>query len=290
VAVACLALVLILTACTRNDTWFEYTPTPPSDPAVEQALADAEAAYRAQVQLRLGDLEAVTAQFGEAFTGGDDSLARDLYLEARVLWEYVRPVAREFPDLLASIGARESDLGPLELWTGWHQAERALWPAEGDEPLSSETRAELAEALERDTRTLTERVAASEWEFTATQMAEGATEAVGNLSVNHALGLAELYSGADLWGIAGGVDGAFAAYAPLRDVIADSDPRLVETLDERFAAVQAQLDLQGSKQTGFSAHPELSTAEVRDLVRALDALAEPIALIAPAVAAERMGS
>jgi iron uptake system component EfeO len=92
----------------------------------------------------------------------------------------------------------------------------------------------------------------------------------------------EIWSGTDLWDIQANIDGARKSLDVLRPVVAESDPELLATLDERFDAVQALLDAQGSLEDGFAYYPELTDAQVLELSRAIDALAEPLALLTAA--------
>ena len=274
-----------VTACTRTDAWFEYTPTPTSATHSESALADAERSYMTDARGRLSTLQGTTSQFAAAFTAGDDDAARQWYFEARVLWESVRPVARQFPDLLASLGNRRTDLGQQELWTGWHRAELALWPAPGEEPLTDADRQRIAGELLDYTTVLQERASSPDFSLSTLDMAEGATEAVGNLAVNHALGLADVYSSADLWGIQGGVDGAGSVYRALEPLLQSTDPALATEIEHRIDAVYAQLARHGSVANGFTPHRELTAAELTDLVRSLDALAHALSGMSTAVIA-----
>lgn len=251
-------------------------------PEKQAALAQASADYVAYVQGEVDTLATKTQAFADAFAAGDDELARSLYADARVHWERIEPVAESFGDLDPKLDLREADLGPQELWTGWHHAEKVLWPPAEGYTVDDALRASLADQLVADTLELQSRVTAADFTIEPFQIGNGAKELLDEVATTKITGEEEIWSGTDLWDIQANIDGARKSLDVLRPVVAESDPELLATLDERFDAVQALLDAQGSLEDGFAYYPELTDAEVLELSRAIDALAEPLALLTAA--------
>lgn len=279
------AVCVALSACSSTDRGADPLPSPVPSQAAEASLyGQAEASYLQDVRERLEELEEVTQEFAASFTAGDFRAARGHYVQARVLWDFVRPVAKQFPDLYAGLGNRRTDLGPQELWTGWHRAEQVLWPAAGDAEVSEAERAQITDALLAYTASLVERVGAADFALPTHVMAERATETVGSLAVNNALGLTDAYSGTDLWGIYGGVQGSESVYSALTPVLEGADPAIASEIEYRLQATYAELAKHGSVQSGFAPYSELSDAEVTALVRTLDALAQALSRLPSEVA------
>src|SRR4029453_11400961 len=97
---------------------------------VDQATAN----YKAYVQDQSDQLVAKTQKFVDLYKSGDDEAARQLYADSRVHWERIETVAESFGDLDPKMDAREADLEPGQKWTGWHRAEKDLFPPAGSTP------------------------------------------------------------------------------------------------------------------------------------------------------------
>ena len=227
-------------------------------------------------------LVAATEEFVTAYKAGEDRLARTLYPEARTHWERIETVAESFADLDPILDAREADVAPGEKWTGWHRLEKDLWPARAEKylALTPRQRASYADDLLANTRTLEERIGGLT--FTVDQIANGATGLLEEVATGKVTGEEEYWSRTDLWDFQANIDGAHEAFELLEPIIAEHDADLEDTLDERFAAVQALLD-QHRKGDGFVSYDELSEAEVKQLAGAVNALAEPLSKISAAV-------
>jgi iron uptake system component EfeO len=249
----------------------------------QRMVEQGAARYATWVRAQTDQLLDGTDRFVVAVKAGNDDLARLIYPEARSHWEAVEPVAETFGDLDPKTDAREADLAEGEAWTGWHALEKDLWPQDaeaGYAPLTDEQRAELADRLRSDLGQLRSEVA--EKTYTGEEIAQGAKELLDEVANGKVTGEEELWSHTDLWDFQANVDGARKAYQVLRPVVAQTDPELAETLQDRFAELQGLLD-QHREGAGFSSYEELTPDQVKALSDAVNALSEPLAQLAAAV-------
>ncbi len=258
---------------TVTDSGVEVGPTG----KVGEQLAAAETSYVAYVKDQAGTLIAKTDEFAELYTAGDDDGAREAYAPARVHWERIEPVAESFGDLDPLLDLREADLESGQEWSGWHYIEKDLWPpASGYEPLSQAEREAAAADLVDYTQQLVDQVNADGFTFEAFQIGNGSKELLDEVATGKVTGEEEIWSHTDLWDFQANVDGAYVAFEVLRDVAEEEDPGLVETLEGRFADLEALLAQHGSYDAGFTAYDDLTEAEVRELAAAVDAVGEPL--------------
>ena len=247
------------------------------DTAVDQAVES----YEDYVHEQSEQLTDKTAEFVALYQAGKDDAARALYPEARVHWERIETVAESFGDLDPKMDAREADLEPGQKWTGWHRIEKDLWPpASGYTALTPQQRATVAGALLADTETLEGRI--EDLEFTVDQIANGSRGLLEEVATGKVTGEEEIWSHTDLWDFQANVDGARVAFENLQPALEKKDPDLAITLTERFTALQQLLDRHRDGE-GFQLYTELSTAEIKALADAVNALSEPLAELTAAV-------
>jgi len=254
-----------------------------SPSAERQAALDAASTqFLAFVRAEANSLATKTKAFADAFAAGDDATARSLYADTRVHWERLEPVAESFGDLDPSLDLREADLGPQELWMGWHRAEKVLWPPTDGYAITEADRASIAAQLVADTLDLKSRVTDPAFTIAPFAIGNGAKELLDELATSKITGEEEVWSGTDLWDMQGNVDGAYAAYESLRPIVAASDPALATELDQRFGDVNAILATHGSLAKGFVPYSALTHADVLELSRAVEALSEPLSRLTAA--------
>ena len=250
--------------------------------ATEQQVATANAQYKSYVRDQTDQLLAGTTQFVAAYKAGNDDRARSLYAPTRVHWERIETVAESFGDLDPRMDLRERDLEPGQKWTGWHRIEKDLWPPAGDyTPLTEAERAEYADLLLTDTRTLHRRV--QQLEFTVDQIGNGAKGLLDEVATGKVTGEEEAWSHTDLYDFQANVDGARVGFEGLKPVLAKKDPELAKQIERRFTELQRLLD-RHRVDDGFVTYTELSQAEVRQLSDAVNALSEPLSKLTAAVA------
>ncbi|NUR89949.1 MAG: peptidase M75 family protein [Nonomuraea sp.] len=239
-------------------------------------LADATASYKRYVKTQSDTLLVKTQEFVDAVKAGQIDKAKGLFPVARTYWERIEPVAEIFGDLDPAIDAREADLAKGDEWTGFHKIEKDLWVKKDiskDGP--------VADKLIADVKTIVGKSNAAE--LTPLNLANGAKELLDEVATGKITGEEDTWSHTDLWDFDANLQGSKAAVQALRPVIEERDAALVKTLDEKFAAAEAELGTH-QRGDGWKLHDELSKAELKKLSDVINALAEPISKIAPLVA------
>ncbi|MEV7012879.1 iron uptake system protein EfeO [Streptosporangium sp. NPDC051022] len=239
-------------------------------------LAAATEGYKRYIKSQSDTLLTKTQEFVDAVKAGDIDKAKALYPVARTYWERIEPVAEIFGDLDPAIDARENDLAEGEEWTGFHKIEKDLWVTKDvskDGP--------IADKLMTDIKTIVDK--ANGAEISPVLLGNGAKGLLDEVASGKITGEEDRYSHTDLWDFDANLQGSKAAVQALRPVLEERAPDLVKTLDEKFAATEAEL---GShrKGDGWKLHTELSKDELKKLSDSINALAEPISKIAAVVA------
>ncbi|MDG6108390.1 peptidase M75 family protein [Dactylosporangium aurantiacum] len=254
-----------------------FKATGETKPLTDDAkLAQAAQDYQRYVKSQTGALIDKTTEFVDAVKAGDIEKAKALFPIARTYWERIEPVAESFGDLDPAIDAREADLETGQEWTGFHKIEKDLWVTK-DISKSGPT----ADKLLADVKTIVEK--SNSVQLSPLNLANGAKELLDEVATGKITGEEDIWSHTDLWDFAANLEGSRAAIAALRPVIEEKDAALAKTLDEKFAAAQAELD-KHRKGDGWKFHNELSEGDLKALGDAINALAEPISKVAPLVA------
>ena len=259
--------------------------------ASDRAAATAAAtAYLAFVRSEAKTLLTGTRTFAAAFAAGDGRTAKSLYARTRASYERIEPVAETFGTLDAALDARQADVAAGTTWTGWHRIEKDLWhpaaAANGGRPyrpLTAAERAAQAKTLVSLTQRLVAKVDAPSFTLSADTIANGAIGLLDEIAATKVTGEEEIWSHTDLSDFRANVDGAEQAYRGVRDHAKQQDPALAKTLDARFAALDAVLARHGSAKHGFASSTTLSTAQVKALSDAVNALAEPLSRLTATV-------
>lgn len=266
----------IRAAFTVEDSGADLAPA-----GADKALVDqANAQYAAYVREQSEQLLAKTRVFAAAWRKGDAAAARAAYAPTRVHWERIETVAESFGDLDPRVDLREADLEPGQKWTGWHVAEKDLWPPAGYTPLTAAQRAAIGTQLVTDTAELHRRT--QTMTFTADQIGNGAKGLLDEVATGKVTGEEEAFSHTDLWDFQANIDGARVAWEGLRPLLARRDPELDSVVARRFAELQALLDKHRAGD-GFVTYDVLKPAEVKALSDAVNALSEPLSKVTAAV-------
>jgi len=239
-------------------------------------LADATASYKRYVQTQSEALLTKTQEFVDAVKAGDIDKAKELFPVARTYWERIEPVAEVFGDLDPAIDARENDVEKGQEWTGFHKIEKDLWV---EKDISKD--GPLADKLIADVTTITQKANAAT--LSPVQLGNGAKELLDEVATGKITGEEDRYSHTDLWDFDANLQGSQASVQALRPVLEERDPALVKTLDEKFAAAEAALEVhrQGD---GWKLHNELTKDDLKKLSDTINALAEPISKVAAVIA------
>ena len=239
-------------------------------------LAQATAGYKQYVNSQVVALVDKTKEFTAAVKAGDVEQAKALYPVARIYWERIEPVAESFGDIDPKTDAREDDVEEGQQFTGFHRLEKDLW-VQGLQPDSGT----IADQLQSDIEDLAAR--AKKVELTPLQLANGAKELLDEVATGKITGEEDRYSHTDLWDFRSNVDGSQAAINALRPVIQARDPKLLTTLDDKFAAVDTLLE-KYRVGDGFKLYTELTQDDIKSMSEAVDALGEPISQVTEVVA------
>lgn len=262
---------------------FEVTESgsqPAADSNLKALTEQGTSQYVAYVKDQTEQLLTGTKKFAEAYAAGDAATAKELYSATRMHWERIEPVAESFGDLDPKLDAREADLAQGEEWTGWHRAEKDLFPPAGFQPLSAAEREKLAAQLVADTEELAKRTLTVK--LTADKLGNGAKELLDEVATGKVTGEEEIWSHTDLWDFQANVDGARIAFESLKPVLEQKDPELAKSLDTKFAALQAELKTH-AKGDGFAYYNELSPEQIQRLAALVDSLGEPLSNLTAAV-------
>lgn len=262
----------------------------PADAAAHQAAVDN---YTAYVRDQVAQLVPAVDEFVAAYVAGDDERARELYATARLPYERIEPTAEAFGTLDPRIDYREVDARAEGLeWTGFHRIEKDLWPPApgaknsddsdalaGWAPSTPEQRAAFGEALRADVAELQTLVTADDFELALADITNGAIALLDEVATGKVTGEEDWWSGTDLMDMQGNVEGARVGFGIVEDLARATGAdgvALADTISSEFDALEAELALHGSTETGFVDYKSLTPEQVRALVARVDALAEPL--------------
>lgn len=267
----------IRSSFTVTDSGKEVGPTG----ATKTLLATATKQYEAYVKDQADQLLEGTKNFSKAFIAGDEKEAQRLYAPTRMHWERIEPVAESFGDLDPKLDLREADLEPGQKWTGWHRAEKDLWPPKtGYQKMTKEERKMLADQMVLDTKSLVTKT--RNLTLTPDQTSNGAKSLLDEVAMGKVTGEEEIWSHTDLWDFKANVEGAEIAYKGLRPVVLKKNPALAKELDTKFGELNAEL-AKHEKGEGYVLYTELTKPEVKVLSRKVDSLGEPLSKLTAAV-------
>jgi iron uptake system component EfeO len=241
-------------------------------PTSDKQLRAAVTGYRSYVQTQSKQLLERTQAFAGAVKGGDVAKAKSLFASTRAPYETIEPVAESFGDLDPEIDARVNDVAKGDRWTGFHRIEQALWVKNTTKGMSP-----IATKLLADVKRLNTKVATETYQ--PDQLANGASELLGEVSKSKITGEEDRYSHTDLWDFEANLAGAQTAYELLAPALKARDATLATTVSARFEAVHKELER--IKRGGeFPSYDTVGTAQRRKFSQLVDALAEPLSQVA----------
>lgn len=243
----------------------------PTDPALTKAVRQ----YNAYVQAQSDELVERTNRFAAALRAGDLEKAKDLFGPARLPYERIEPVAESFGDLDPKIDARVNDVGEGDEWTGFHRIEQILWTKD-----TTKGTRKYADQLVADVGTLDGKI--KEIDLQAAQLANGAVELLNEVSAGKITGEEDRYSHTDLSDFQGNLEGSRKAFDLLKPALqARKQQALIDEIEPRFADVQQGLDeYKRDTPLGFALYDELTAKDRRTFASQINALADPLSLVA----------
>lgn len=243
----------------------------PTDPALTKAVAG----YKTYVQQQSDELVTRVNRFVAALNAGDTQKAKALFGPARLPYERIEPIAESFGDLDPKIDARVNDVANKADWTGFHRIEQILWTKN-----TTKGTQQYAKQLKTDVATLDQKIQAIDLQ--AAQLANGAVELMNEVSSGKITGEEDRYSHTDLSDFQGNLDGARKAFDLLKPALkARGQQALIDEIEPRFAAVQQGLDrYKRDTPLGYATYDELTEKDRKQFAQQVDALAEPLSLVA----------
>jgi iron uptake system component EfeO len=269
--------VVLCPNASTDQTRFTVTPAGSASAAapVDTTLTTAVASYQAYVENQANSLVPATKAFTDAVKAGDIEKAKPLFAPARAFYEQIEPIAESFGDLDPEIDARDGDVDPGTPWTGFHRIEKAIWMDKNIKDMGP-----IADKLLVDVTKL--RGLVKTVKLQPAQIANGAVDLLGEVAKSKITGEEDRYSHTDLWDFEANVAGAREAFQVLEPVLKIKDPALATTLNERFAAVLTALS-KYQQGPGYVDYSTVDAAGRRALTSVVDALAEPLSKVAPAI-------
>lgn len=276
----------------------------------EQAVAD----YVNFVKNEVAELQPKVAEFVDAYESGDDARARELYAPMRMHYERIEPIAEALGTLDPRIDYREIDyLAEADLlkqddptfteWLGLHRMEKDLWPpAEGDvqpdgtpatagwSPSTPEDRRRIGDTLAADVQKLYDTVHADDFatsqDLTIATVSNGASDLLEEIAVTKVTGEEDWWSHTDLSDFQANLEGARIAFdlvAPIAQRKGDEGQQLVDEINQRFDALQAELDKYGNPDDGYVSYDQVDAGQQKELTARIDATREPLSQLTSTV-------
>ncbi|MBC7631683.1 iron uptake system protein EfeO [Aeromicrobium sp.] len=243
-----------------------------------QELTAAATSYERYVESQTGALIDKTTEFVDAVKAGKVDEAKKLYPIARTYWERIEPVAEKFGELDPITDGREPDAKAEGVdFTGWHRIEKQLWVA-GD-TVGMDTYADQLLVNVKKIVTLGE-----DAPLTALELATGSKALLDEVANGKITGEEDEFSHTDLWDFKANIEGSQAAIGALRPVLESQDPALVTELDERFKALDVELNQHQDDNGDWTFYDDLTKPQIKALSDAVNALGEPVSQVAAVVA------
>ncbi|MGG1291649.1 iron uptake system protein EfeO [Bacillus smithii] len=230
-------------------------------------LAQVTKEYRGYAIGEIDELVKDTEAFTNAVKSGDIEKAKQIYPLARMHYERSEPIAEVFGDLDPEIDAREGDV-PASEWRGYHRIEKGLWKEN-----TTVGYEQYADQLLKDVKLLRAKVETVK--VTPDLLITGAVDLLNEVSTSKVTGEEDRYSHTDLYDFAANVQGAEKIYELLKPALEKKDKNLSEEIGSHFDQVNQLLN-QHKKGDGYVPYTELTSAQVKELSQAIDALAEPL--------------
>lgn len=242
---------------------------PSTDGKTTNDLTAEGEAYKAWVQQEIDELAKQTQKFVDALKANHVDEAKRLYPLVRMHYERTEPIAESFGDLDPRIDNREADLQAGETWTGFHAIEKILWQQN-----TTKGTEKFADQLLSDIKELAAKVPTAQVD--GPMMVEGAVDLLNEISTSKITGEEEIFSKTDLYDFVANIEGAKKIFEILTPKISAKDPALVDTLNQRFATVEALLAKHKTEQ-GYVGYDKLTDADKKALAESVNQLGEPLA-------------
>jgi FTR1 family protein len=241
----------------------------------DSRLKSATTSYRSYVETQAEELVERTETFVAAVKAGDVAKAKSLFASTRAPYERIEPVAESFGGLDPAIDARVNDVAKGDPWTGFHRIEHALWVKGSTKGMDR-----VADKLLADVKQLAAKVEGLEYQ--PEELSNGANGLLDEVSASKITGEEDRYSHTDLTDFEANVAGSQTTFGLLAPALRAKDDALATRIQQRFDAVNAELDRLKSGGE-FPSYDTVGKAQRRKLSQLVDALAEPMSQVASTI-------
>ena len=236
-----------------------------------EKLAKPLADYKVYVQGEAKELVAKTKAFTDAVKAGDIEKAKSLFAATRTHYERIEPIAELFNELDPAIDAREDDFKEQAKdpnFTGFHRIEYALWVEKSTDGVK-----DIADKLEKDVKALKAEI--DTLNFPPSKVVGGAAVLIEEVAGSKITGEEDRYSHTDLSDFQANIEGAQKIVDLFRNVIAEKDKALLDTVDANFKQINEIL-AKYKKGDGFESYDKLSEDDRKKLQAPINTLAEEL--------------
>ena len=237
--------------------------------------------YKVYLVTQSRRLTAAAGALDQAVQAGDLDAARQAWLDARLPYRRMEAVTGRIADLENAIDPLPDYLERREedpAFTGFHRLEMGLWRDSSTEGLAPVSAGFLADVTALQDRLREMKLAPADLATTAAQHAE--RMATGQIPLGE-----DRWSGADLAGLAAGLEGVEKQVRLLDPLFRGASPEGAADVDAALAGAHAALDATKT-QGGWPAYDTLDPAAREALARPFQRLAEALAAINPAIGLE----
>ena len=229
-----LALILIVTGCSRDETKSGTPAEPTTATSAEQAenplVASAVKSYQAYAVDQTNQIVALTKVFTDAVRAGNLAAAQEAYAPSRVPWERIEPLAGLVEEIDGKVDARVDDFAGVDdpTFTGWHRLEYLLFALN-----TTEGGAPFADQLDKDVATLNQQMPTLP--IKPVDVAVGAAELIEEVSEGKITGEEDRYSKTDLWDFDGNLQGSQDAIQRLAPALREANAELLGKIEKGFS-------------------------------------------------------
>ena len=234
-------------------------------------LAEPLAAYKKYVQAEAAELVRKTNEFVAAVKAGKQDEAKAMFADVRSHYERIEPIAELFNELDPAIDAREDDFKEQAKdpnFTGFHRIEYALWVEKSTDGVK-----DIADKLEKGVKALKAEI--DTLNFPPSKVVGGAAVLIEEVAGSKITGEEDRYSHTDLSDFQANIEGAQKIVDLFRNVIAEKDKALLDTVDANFKQINEIL-AKYKKGDGFESYDKLSEDDRKKLQAPINTLAEEL--------------
>lgn len=233
--------------------------------------------YKVYLTQQVAELSRAATALADAIRAGDMDHARALYIDARLPYRRIEPVAGRIADLENAIDPQARYLADREAdpaFTGFHRIEHDLW--NGKEP---EKIVPVTDQLVSDIAALAERLGALR--VGPADLADLAQKQADHIATAQIVDGENPYAGTDLPELSASLDGIEKAALLLWPLVSEANPQVADDLDAAFSTARQKLSEVGGVPYDH-VPPDIRTG----IATAFGEIATALAAINPAIGLE----